>query len=253
MLFFLGWIQTVLIISYYIRIQLWLIFILYRLKSFLSTAIASTTYKVLSWTAHGTVVKQLRYENLIMINADSSNSGLIVLVGLMGAGKTSIGRRIAQQFKLTFSDTDDEVAKAAGCSIADIFEFYGEREFREGERRVILRLLDGEPQVIATGGGAFMDPILRKKIQQNGISVWLRAELDILVNRTAHRNHRPLLQTGNPRETLKNLMEERYPVYAQAEIIVDTGLESFEFTANRVVQALEEINFVPVPKSERVK
>lgn len=180
-----------------------------------------------------------------MTNINNSSSGLIVLVGLMGAGKTSVGRRVAQRFNLAFTDTDDEIVKAAGCSIADIFELYGEQEFREGERRVILRLLEGEPQVIATGGGAFMDPVIREKIEEKGISVWLRAELDILVDRTAHRSHRPLLQTGNPRQTLQNLMDERYPVYAQSDIVVDTGPESSDVTANQVVEALKEINFIP--------
>ncbi|MGY9003865.1 MAG: shikimate kinase [Rhodospirillales bacterium] len=182
-----------------------------------------------------------------MTNINSSNSGLIVLVGLMGAGKTSVGRKVAQRFDLAFTDTDDEIVKAAGCSIVDIFELYGEQEFREGERRVILRLLEGEPQVIATGGGAFMDPVIRERIEEKGISVWLRAELDILVDRTAHLNHRPLLQSGNPRETLQNLMDERYPIYAQANIVVNNGPESSDFTANQVVEALNEKNFIPKP------
>jgi shikimate kinase len=180
-----------------------------------------------------------------MKNIDSSKSGLIVLVGLMGAGKTSVGRKVAQRFDLPFTDTDEEIVKAAGCSIADIFEHYGETGFREGERRVILRLLEGESQVIATGGGAFMDPIIRDKIEKKGISIWLRARLDILVYRTAHRSHRPLLQTGDPRDTLQSLMDERYPVYAQADIVVDTGIESSDFTENQVVEALKEMNFTP--------
>jgi shikimate kinase len=178
-----------------------------------------------------------------MAEKHNSNSGLIVLVGLMGAGKTSVGRRLAQHFDCPFIDSDDEIVKAAGCSIADIFERFGEQEFRDGERRVILRLLEGEPQVIATGGGAFMDPIIREKIKELGTSVWLRADLDILVDRTSHRKHRPLLLTGNPRETLQKLMDERYPVYAEADIIVDTGPESSDYTANEVVDALAALNF----------
>ncbi len=161
----------------------------------------------------------------------------------MGAGKTSVGRKLAQRFDLAFTDTDDEVIKAAGCSIANIFEHYGETEFREGERRVILRLLEGGSQVIATGGGAFMDPVIRERIQQKGVSVWLRAGLDVLVHRTAHRSHRPLLKTGDPRETLQNLMDERYPVYAQADIVIDTGYESSDFTEKQIVTALKEMDF----------
>ena len=177
-----------------------------------------------------------------MAEKHNSNSGLIILVGLMGAGKTSVGRRLAQYFDQPFIDSDDEIVKAAGCSIADIFERYGEQEFREGERRVILRLLEGESQVIATGGGAFMDPVIREKIKEKGISVWLRASLDILVDRTSHRKHRPLLLTGNPRETLQKLMDERYPVYGEADIIVDTGPESSDYTANEVVEALKALD-----------
>ena len=178
-----------------------------------------------------------------MAEIHNSTSGLIVLVGLMGAGKTSVGRRVAQRFNLAFTDTDEEIVKAAGCSIADIFEIYGEPEFRGGERRVILRLLEGEQQVIATGGGAFIDPVIREKIKELGVSVWLRANLDILYERTAHRSHRPMLLKGNPRETLENLMDERYPVYAEADIIVDTGPESSDCTANQVIEALKAMDY----------
>jgi shikimate kinase len=177
-----------------------------------------------------------------MADIHNSNSGLIVLVGLMGAGKTSVGRRLAQRFDRPFIDSDHEIVKAAGCSIADIFERFGEQNFRDGERRVILRLLEGEPQIIATGGGAFMDPVIREKIKEMGVSVWLHADLDILVDRTSHRKHRPLLLTGNPRETLQKLMDERYPVYAQADVIVDTGPESSDYTANEVAEALEALD-----------
>jgi shikimate kinase len=102
--------------------------------------------------------------------------------------------------------------------------------------------LEGEPQIIATGGGAFMDPVIREKIKEMGVSVWLHADLDILVDRTSHRKHRPLLLTGNPRETLQKLMDERYPVYAQADVIVDTGPESSDYTANEVAEALEALD-----------
>lgn len=165
----------------------------------------------------------------------------IVLVGLMGAGKSSVGRRLAKRFEVRFIDADDEIAKAAGCSIEDIFELYGEEAFRNGEHRVIVRLLDVGPRVLATGGGAFMDPRIRAKIGESGISVWLRADLAVLVRRTDRRGGRPLLKGGDPRATLARLIDERYPVYAEADIIVDTGDEPAETTVERVVEAIEAL------------
>ncbi len=162
----------------------------------------------------------------------------IVLVGLMGTGKSSIGRRLAKRFGMEFADADDEVAKAAGCSIEDIFELYGEEAFRDGERKVIMRLLDEKPRVMATGGGAFMDPRIRARIAERGISVWLRADLDVLVRRTRRRGGRPLLKNADPRATLAALIDERYPVYAEADIVIDTGDEPVEITTGRVDQAL---------------
>ncbi|MEQ8734668.1 MAG: shikimate kinase [Rhodospirillaceae bacterium] len=177
-------------------------------------------------------------------NTDISNQiqlpdKTIVLVGLMGAGKSCVGRRIAQQLDIPFLDADAEVEAAAGCSIVDIFERYGEDEFRDGERRVIARLLDGPPSVIATGGGAFIDQQTRKLIHENGLSVWLRADLDTLVVRTAGRTHRPLLNSGDQREILSNLIEQRYPIYAEADITVETGSDSANVTCNRVLDAIE--------------
>lgn len=162
----------------------------------------------------------------------------IVLVGLMGAGKTCIGDRLAERLHLPFVDADAEIEEAAGCSIADIFEVYGEAEFRDGERRVIARLLDGPVKVLATGGGAFMDPQTRTRVRERGISVWLRADLELLLSRTARRNHRPLLNKGDRRKTLERLMAERYPVYGEADIVVDSGRESPEATVDRVLAAL---------------
>jgi shikimate kinase len=147
----------------------------------------------------------------------------IVLVGLMGAGKSTVGRRLAAKLRVPFTDADDEIEKAAGCTIADIFEMHGEAAFRDGERRVIARLLDGPPQVLATGGGAFMDAGTRALIAEKSISVWLRADLDLLLRRTSRRGHRPLLRQGDPRDVLNRLIAERYPVYAEADIIVDSG------------------------------
>lgn len=165
----------------------------------------------------------------------------ILMIGLMGAGKTSIGRRLAGRLGIPFIDADEEIVKAAGCSIDDIFEIYGEAAFRDGERRVIARLLGEKPRVLATGGGAFMDPATRAKIAETGISVWLRAGLEVLLKRTERRGGRPLLKKGDPREILDRLMKERYPVYAEADIVVDTRDESPEVTVDRVIAALESM------------
>jgi shikimate kinase len=164
----------------------------------------------------------------------------IVLVGLMGAGKSSIGRRLASRLDMAFIDADDEITNAAGCSIEDIFELYGEEAFRDGERRVIARLLDAEPHVLATGGGAFLDGQTRKRIRERGISVWLRADLDIIHQRTSRRNHRPLLKKGDPRATLEKLMKERYPIYSEADVVVDSSEEPHDVTVMRVLDALRD-------------
>ncbi|MBI3453160.1 MAG: shikimate kinase [Rhodospirillales bacterium] len=162
----------------------------------------------------------------------------IVLVGLMGAGKSSIGRRLAQRLDLPFVDADREIETAAGCSIEEIFERLGEAAFRDGERRVIARLLDGPVQVLASGGGAFMDPETRGRIAKDAISVWLRAELDVLTRRVGRRNNRPLLKNGDPREVLANLMAVRYPVYAGADIVVDSFDGPPEAMVDRVMDGL---------------
>ena len=125
----------------------------------------------------------------------------IVLVGLMGAGKSCIGRRLAQRLNVPFVDADAEIEQAAGCTVAEIFEKYGEAAFRDGERRVMARLLQGPPTILAAGGGAFMDPVTRKLIREHAVSVWLRADLETLEGRTKGRGHRPLLNGANPRET----------------------------------------------------
>jgi shikimate kinase len=170
----------------------------------------------------------------------------IVLVGLMGAGKSCIGRRLASRVGLSFIDADSEIERAAGCSIADIFKRYGETAFRDGERRVMARLLSGAPSILAAGGGAFMDPQTRALIRTHAVSVWLRADLDTLAQRTTGRSHRPLLNSGNPRDTLAALMEKRYPVYAEADITVDTGLDNPNVTCTRVLSALEQFIGAPI-------
>jgi shikimate kinase len=163
----------------------------------------------------------------------------IVLVGLMGAGKSCIGRRLAGRLGVPFVDADAEIEQAAGCSISEIFEKYGEPYFRDGERRVMTRLLHGSPSVLAAGGGAFMDPETRNVIRERGISVWLKADLDTLSQRTKGRSHRPLLNGNDPRDVLARLIETRYPVYAQADIIVETGSDNPTVTCLRVMDAVE--------------
>jgi len=170
-----------------------------------------------------------------------TNNKPIVLIGLMGAGKTTLGRRLSAKLEMPFVDSDDEVIKASGCSIADIFEIYGERVFRDIEAKVILRLLNDGPAIIATGGGAFMNTEIRLHINKLSTSVWLRASLDILVARTASRTDRPLLNDGNSRQTLRDLIGSRHPVYAEADIIIDTGDEPMAITLQSVLDALQKI------------
>ncbi|MFZ1989774.1 MAG: shikimate kinase [Alphaproteobacteria bacterium] len=162
----------------------------------------------------------------------------IVLVGLMGAGKTTIGRKLAARLGMRFVDADEEIERAAGLSVKDIFAKYGEAEFRSGERRVIARLLQEPPLVLATGGGAFMDTETRTQILAHAISVWLKADLDLLERRVARRNTRPLLNTGNPREILARLMAERYPVYAEANVAVEARDQPQSAMVQAIIEAL---------------
>ncbi len=165
----------------------------------------------------------------------------LVLIGLMGAGKTTVGRRLAKRLGRRFVDADEEIERAAGMSVADYFEHYGEPAFREGERRVIARLLDeAEPIVLATGGGAYMDEETRNTIQNKAMSIWLKADLDLLVARTSKRNTRPLLRNGNPREILKDLMDKRYPVYGSSDVTVETGNVPHDSVVDLILTALKE-------------
>ena len=168
----------------------------------------------------------------------SLSDQFIVLIGLMGAGKSNLGRRLAAATGLPFKDSDTEVEVAAGCSIEEIFERYGEEEFRDGEKRVIARLFAGKPSIIATGGGSFMNGETRSLVKDKGISIWLRADLDLLDRRTQNRQNRPLLRHGNGRETLGQLIEERYPIYAHADIIVDVTDEPAPESTERIMDAL---------------
>jgi shikimate kinase len=162
----------------------------------------------------------------------------IVMVGLMGAGKSCIGRRLAARFGLPFVDADQEIEAAAGSTIEEIFERHGEPFFRDGERRVIARLLDQPVHVLAAGGGAFMDPRTRAKIRERAISVWLRADVDLLLRRVARRSNRPLLKQGDRRATIERLMARRHPTYAEADITVDSMDAPPEATVERVVAEL---------------
>ncbi|MEO1657212.1 MAG: shikimate kinase [Pseudomonadota bacterium] len=162
----------------------------------------------------------------------------VVLVGLMGAGKTTTGRRLAKRLGIEFADADDEIEEAAGMRIADIFEIYGEAEFRAGERKVMQRLLSGPPHVLATGGGAFMNDETRALVKETSTSVWLRADLATHVRRTAMRDTRPILRQGNPEDILRKLLKERSPIYAQADITVDSDDGAHADTCGRIVEAL---------------
>lgn len=175
--------------------------------------------------------------------ASRLSSRSVVLVGLMGAGKTSVGRRLASSLGIPFVDADQEIETAAGCSIEDFFELYGEPAFREGEEKVIRRLLDEGPQVLATGGGAYMNESIRDLVSELGVSVWLRADLAILAKRTGRRGGRPLLKGKDPKATLRKLMDIRYPIYGKADIVVDTGPEGIDVTTDNILAALED--FLP--------
>jgi len=166
----------------------------------------------------------------------------IVLVGLMGVGKTTVGRRLAKRLALDFADSDAEIEKAAGMTVADIFDAYGEEDFRSGERRVIARLLDGTPQVVATGGGAFINTETRQLIKQSGISVWLDADIDVLVERTGRRDTRPLLQSGDPKTILRQLAEVRGPIYAEADLEIKSNIGPHDKVVDHIIKALSKFS-----------
>lgn len=162
----------------------------------------------------------------------------VVLVGLMGAGKSTIGRRVAAMLGLPFKDADTEIEAVSRMTIAELFEAYGEAEFRDLERRVILRLLDDGPMVLATGGGAWMNAETRASVAQAGFSVWLNAEIDVLMERVSRRQNRPLLKNADPRGVMLRLMEERYPVYALADLHLMTRDEKKEVVAEELISLL---------------
>jgi len=178
----------------------------------------------------------VRSPDAIVVEALGQRS--IVLVGMMGSGKSSIGRRVAGRLGIPFVDADTEIEIAAGMTIADIFALRGETEFRSGEARVILRLLEGGPQVLSTGGGAFMNPDTRTAIAAKGISIWLNAELDVLMKRVRRRQDRPLLKTDDPAATLRKLIEERYPTYALADLTVESRDVPHDRIVDEIIRAL---------------
>jgi shikimate kinase len=162
----------------------------------------------------------------------------IVFVGLMGAGKTAIGRKVSTMLSLPFIDSDQEIESVSRMTVPELFERYGETEFRALEQRVILRVLENGPQVLSTGGGAFMNAQTREAIAAHGVSVWLKAELDLLMERVSKKQNRPLLKSADPRAVLERLMGERYPVYATADVTVPTRDDRKEIIAAEVLDAL---------------
>ena len=164
----------------------------------------------------------------------------IALVGLMGAGKSTVGRRLADRLNRKFYDSDHEIERAAGLSISDIFTLHGEAEFRRGERRVLERLLGETPHVLATGGGAYLDPDTRALLREKAVTIWLNADLETLWRRVSRRGHRPLLKADNPKSVLSNLLIERTPIYEQADLVVRSEEGPHRATVESILQALDE-------------
>ncbi len=181
--------------------------------------------------------KDLRPEQLTAIR-EALGSRCVVLIGLMGAGKTAVGRRLAAKLDLPFTDADSEIELAAGQTVSEIFADYGEPYFRKGESRVIARLLRDGPQVLATGGGAYMDEGTRANIKERGISIWLKAELPVLLQRVRRRDNRPLLASGDPDKVMRDLMKKRYPIYAEADITVESRDVPHDVIVADTVEAL---------------
>jgi shikimate kinase len=188
--------------------------------------------------------KDLKPERLAWIR-EALAARSIVLIGLMGAGKTAVGRRLANRLDLPFIDADTEIEQAAGASVSEIFAEHGEAYFRQGERKVIARLLENGPQVLATGGGAYMNPDTRANIKAHGLSVWLKADIKVLMKRVGRRDNRPLLATGDPEKVMKRLMEERYPIYAEADVTVESRDVPHDVIVGEIVESLNRAFVVP--------
>jgi shikimate kinase len=163
----------------------------------------------------------------------------IVLVGLMGAGKSSIGKRLAKYLGIPFADSDEEIERAAGCTISDLFAEHGEESFREGERRVVARLVSGSPMVLATGGGAFVNAQTRELLNAKAVTVWIDAPIEVLAERVGRNDNRPLLRDGNPVEILARLAEQRRPAYSQAHIRVVSGRGSHGEVVEAIIEAIQ--------------
>lgn len=180
----------------------------------------------------------LNYNDTVIDDIRRWLDGPIVMIGMMGAGKTRMGRLLADTLGLSFADSDEEVEKAAGMSIAEIFERFGEPYFRDGERRVIRRLLEDRVGIVATGGGAVMTPETADLIFGNAVSIWVRAELPVMLERTARNDKRPLLQAGEPEQILRELMERRYPIYEKADIVLESHNGPAESILNQALDKL---------------
>ena len=163
----------------------------------------------------------------------------IALVGLMGVGKTTVGRRLARRLGVPFYDSDEEIETASGRTVAGYFRDHGEADFRAGERRVIERILDGSPMVLATGGGAFIPPETRQILKERAVTIWLKGDFETIMERVSRKDTRPLLQVEDPRAKMKALMDERYPIYAEADIIVPIAKGPHIRTVNKVVRYLD--------------
>ena len=187
---------------------------------------------------HKAAQKKSRHRRELLISKLGDRS--IVLVGLMGAGKTVIGRMLAKRLKLPFVDADQEIETAAGMSIKDIFAEHGEASFRDGERKVIKRLLENGPQILATGGGAVMNKQTRDAIAKRGVTLWLKADLNILMERVSRKNNRPLLQTDDPRTVMKKLLDQRYPIYGLSDVsVISRNVQKRTIVTEAVVNLCE--------------
>jgi shikimate kinase len=174
-------------------------------------------------------------------------SRTVALVGMMGAGKSSVGRRLATRLGVAFRDADSEIERAAGCPVSEIFERFGESAFRDGERKVIARLLDEEPHVLATGGGAFIDADTRARLKESAVTVWIKAPVDVLMKRVQRRDTRPLLRTADPRATLERMLEDRTPIYAQADLSIESDDGPHSAAVDLILAALKERRICEAP------
>lgn len=195
----------------------------------------------------GDGAQQAKHAELALSIRRGLGSRSIVMIGLMGAGKTAIGKRLAAWLDMPFNDADQEIEKAAGKTINDIFAENGETYFRDGERRVIARLLAEGPKVLATGGGAFMNAETQARIAASGVSIWLRADLDTLMSRVTRRDNRPLLKAADPRAVMERLINERYPAYAQADIVIESRDVAHELIVEEIVAALRSCEKLAPP------